>query len=165
MERTPHPINLASLPMGSGKMAKSEPASWNFLIYQLVIISLQAQGNLKTVKYYQGLKRIITSTSQARKLTLVENLLFSLLFALSLSLTADFLENYWYLVEILSSGQGGIENFIIKMQNNGQNTDYWFVENREFNCKIKNRYAESRLGKVKSLQWWHRCLQSTKYFM
>ena len=46
VERTPHPINLASLPMGSGKMAKSEPASWNFLIYQLVIISFQIIKNL-----------------------------------------------------------------------------------------------------------------------
>ena len=32
VERTPHPINLASLPKGSGKIAKSEPANWNILI-------------------------------------------------------------------------------------------------------------------------------------
>ena len=32
VEKTPHPINLASLPKGSGKIAKSEPANWNILI-------------------------------------------------------------------------------------------------------------------------------------
>ena len=31
VERTPHPINLASLPKGSGKITKSEPANWNIL--------------------------------------------------------------------------------------------------------------------------------------
>ena len=29
VEKAPHPMTLASLPRGSGKIIRSEPASWN----------------------------------------------------------------------------------------------------------------------------------------